>query len=148
MSERFNEDGTFIPYGANQGNVSGEIARYRDIFLTAEKDYVVKLLEDENIQSYFQDNLVNADSEALFEEFKKIESQLEFGELETPEERKQMENMSPEERDDFHSRKLSVAEGKMVLLMAAIRDKELIKELVLINNQSEEKENGRSRGRR
>ena len=66
-------------------------------------------------------------------EVEKLEESLNAtSKVETLEELEQMKNMSPEERDSFHMRKLEHAEGLMCLYFAAARDKALIRELVRV----------------
>lgn len=71
------------------------------------------------------------DSDMLFDEAMKIQEKLETGQLESTQELEKMRSMTPEERDEFHMEKLENVEGLMCLLLAATRDKVLIKELTL-----------------
>lgn len=125
----YNEDGSFKPLTASYGNTSGELAHYRNTYMEAERDYFEQLLSVESIRDEFS-KYMQCGSYALLEEAIKIQTLLETGNLETLEELEQMQSMSPEERDNFHMRKLEQAEGLMCLYFAAARDKALILELV------------------
>ncbi len=127
----YNEDGSFKPLTASQGNISGELAHYRNTYMESEREYFEQLLAVESIRDEFS-KYMNCGSYALLDEAIKIQTLLETGNLETLEELEQMKNMSPEERDSFHMRKLEHAEGLVCLYFAAARDKALIRELVRV----------------
>ena len=74
--------------------------------------------------------MLNYDNDKLYEIAMEIQEKLETGDLETNEEKEQMKLMTPQERDSFHMKKLIEAEGMMCLLLAAIRDKVKVLELV------------------
>ena len=110
----YNEDGTFRPFLGHHGNISGEIADYRNTYMEAEKDFFSALLSDEQIRNYIRDLLENGSTDDLFYQATVIQEALENGRLESPEEQNQMnEIMSPEEREQFHLNKLIYAEGLM-----------------------------------
>ena len=127
----YNADGTFRPFVGDHGNINGEIAEYRNTYMEAEKEYFSQLLVNENVRDYLKELLYNGNPEVMFEEATKIQSRLEFGNLETEQEKQQMQQMTPEEREQFHFAKLEYAEGIMCLLFAAIRDKALVLNQVL-----------------
>ena len=123
--ERFDENGSFIPLTDNYGNTSGEVARLRDDFLKAEKDYFIELLSDEMMYKQFVD-LIEQDPEYLFNYAMGLQEQLEQDNIETLEEKEAMKLMTPEDREKFHLKRLEDIEGFICLLLAAIRDKALI----------------------
>ena len=125
----YSEDGSFKPLTSNYGNTDGDLAHYRNTFMEAEREYFLELLKSKELREVFM-LLIDEDDEILISEAKKIHAKLEHGELETREELELMKSMTPKERDDFHMRKLELAEGQLCLLYAAVRDKALIKELV------------------
>ena len=123
--ERFDENGSFRPLTDNYGNTSGEVARLRDDFLKAEKDYFIELLSDEMMYKQFVD-LIEQDPEYLFNYAMGLQEQLEQDNIETLEEKEAMKLMTPEDREKFHLKRLEDIEGFICLLLAAIRDKALI----------------------
>lgn len=125
----YNEDGSFKPLTASYGNTSGELAHYRNTYMEAEREYFEQLLSVESIREEFS-KYMDCGSYALLDEAMRIQTMLEYGNLETLEEIEEMQTMTPEERDRFHMRKLERAEGLMCLYFAAARDKALILELV------------------
>lgn len=125
----YNEDGSFKPLTASYGNTSGELAHLRNTYMEAEREYFEQLLSVESIRDEFS-KYMNCGSYALLDEAIKLQTMLEYGNLETLEELEQMKSMTPEERDNFHTQKLEHAEGLMCLYFAAARDKALILELV------------------
>lgn len=149
--ERYNKNGEFIPYGSSTGNINGELAHLRNTYLTAEKDYFLKLLENKGICQYLMD-LINEPAEVLFNLAIEIQNKLETGNLEDETDLKLMASMSPEEKDKHHMKNLEIAEGKMCLLFAAASDKvkilELIKSRYVKNKEENTMENGFSMGGR
>ena len=125
----YDENGNFIPLTASHGNIRGKLAFLRNTFLEAEREYLIYLLSDEHFRSRFNEYL-GYSSDELFRTAMKLQSRLEYGELETEEEKNMMANMTPEERDNYHMEKLEKAEGIICLLLAAAKDKVLVKELV------------------
>ena len=126
----YKEDGTFQPLVDNYGNTSGKIAHFRDTFMEAERDYFESLLLDQKVRDEFYLMIKILSNEELFDAAMKIYHDLETGNLETSDDKKLMESMSAEEADSFHMHKLEAAESYMCLLLAAIRDKARILELV------------------
>ena len=122
----YNDDGSFRPFLGHHGNVSGDIAEYRNTYMEAEKSYFIQLLSDEKIRDFIKKLLNEISAEDIFTKAIEIQEKLELGSLETPEELEQMELMSPQEREQFHLRKLEYAEGILCLLFASIKDKALI----------------------
>lgn len=128
--DMYYDDGTFRPLVASHGNVSGDIAYYRNVYMEAEREYFTKLLERDDVRGMFIDYL-NYSSDELLYAAKIHQERLENGELETREELEKMKSMTPRERDKYHMYKLESTEGLIALLLAAIKDKALILELVL-----------------
>lgn len=122
----YNEDGSFRPFLGHHGNISGEIADYRNTYMEAEREYFSQLLAYEEVRNYIAELLYNNSPDEIFEEAMSIQEKLESGNLESTQEKIQMKSMSPEEREQYHLRKLEYAEGIMCLLYASIRDKALI----------------------
>ncbi len=135
----YDEDGSFRPLTSSFGNSDGELAYLRNTFMESEREYFIYLLSDETIREFFGEQL-KEDSSYLLKVAQSIQQSIEYGEVETPEEREQMKAMSPEERDQFHMRKLSRAEGLMCLLFAAARDKAKLLELYLSISDSKKEE--------
>lgn len=93
-----------------KGNVSGDIAHLRDTFLTAEREYVTELLKSEDMRDLITE--INQNSpEVLFDMAQSIVDKVEMGQI-------------PEEE-------MKRAEQQLTVLLAAIQDKVLIKDLVL-----------------
>jgi hypothetical protein len=128
-NDMYYEDGRFKPLTASYGNISGDIEHYRNTYMEAEKEYFTALLDKPNIREEFS-KYVGCSTDELFETAMDYQRRLEYGELETKEQLLLMKYMTPEERDDFHMRNLEMAEQMLCLLLAAIRDKALILELV------------------
>ena len=125
----YNEDGSFRPLTASSGNVDGELAELRNIYMEAEREYFERLLANKDIWNTFVSYL-DYSSDELFEAAMNIQNKLENGELETSHELDMMKSMTPGEKEEFHMRKLESAEGLICLLLAATRDKVKILELV------------------
>ena len=94
--------------------------------MEAEKDYFLQLLADERIRNYVAELLYNCSPDNLFDEAMKIQEKLETGNLESEQEKLQMQSMTTKEREQYHFEKLIYAEGIMCLLFGAIRDKAII----------------------
>ena len=142
----YHGDGTFKPLTDNYGNTDGKLSHLRNTYMESEKEYFEQLLSNKSILNTFKE-LLNHSTDYLFAYAIKLQEKLEYGTLETPEEKEKMESMSPEERDNFHMKKLEETEGLICLLFAATRDKVKILELVrdLPDVQLEEKSSARSR---
>lgn len=125
----YNEEGSFSPILRTDGNMEEDIAHIRNIYMEAERDYFNLLLSDEEIRQMFNEELLNSPNDVLFDKAITYQRRLECGELETNEEIAMMNEMSPEERDDYHMKVLARAEGIMCLLFAAIRDRARIRTL-------------------
>lgn len=129
----YDEDGEFKPLTASHGNISGYVAYLRDTYMKAERDYFEQLLADSEVSNYFttlmDEGYTTADT--LYDEAMTIMGKIETGQLEDEEDNAKMQSMSSEERDEYHMQKLEKAEGIVCLLLAAIRDKVRIEELVL-----------------
>lgn len=125
----YNEDGTFKPLTDNHGNTNGQLAELRNTYMESEREYFEYLLMVKEIRNVFLGYL-DYDSDTLFRYAIKWQEKIEYGMLETEEDLKKMESMTPEQRDNFHMSRLERAEGVMCLLFAAARDKAKILELV------------------
>lgn len=132
----YEEDGSFKPLTASHGNVDGSLAHLRNTYMEAERNYFERLLSRDKVRDAFL-QYIDCDSDVLFDEAMKIQERIETGQLETREELENMRMMHPEERDSFHMQKLENAEGLMCLLLAATRDKVLVKELSLTYSSRE-----------
>ena len=134
----YNEDGTFKPLQGSHGNIYEGVAHLRNTYMESEREYFEYLLSIESLRNEFLKYL-DCNSDELFNTAMRIQEKIEYGMLESPQELEQMKLMSPEEKDNYHIRKLESAEGLMCLLLAAIRDK--VKILELLKTYS----NGRNR---
>jgi len=91
-------------------NISADAENLRDAFLTAEKEYVAQLLKEYEMRELISFCNENS-SDTLFQAAKEIVENVENG-------------LIPEE-------KMESVEKKLIVLLAAIKDKVLIKELTL-----------------
>ena len=105
----------------NKRNISGNVSHLRDVYLGAEKDYVQVLLQNEDIRKLIYE-MNGSDSDLLFEVAEKLVNAVENGEI-------------PEDR-------MERVEQELIVLLAAIQDKVLLKERVL-SIDSEENQKGR-----
>ena len=142
----FSENGEFIPQTADHGNISGEVAHLRDTYLSAERDYFLELLRNEEVLEYLK-RIVDCPPDVLYEEAIKEMTKLETGQLESEVEMQRMQNMSAKQRDMYHMATLSLSEGKIALLLASIKDKVLIKMLIKTMDENKENEESVSDGR-
>ena len=140
----YDKDGSFMPLTGNNGNVDFDLANLRNAYMEAEREYFERLLAIPKIRNTFM-AFMKEDAHALFNRALIIQENLENGNLETDDEKAKMKAMSPEEREEFHMKKLENAEGIMCLLLAAARDKAKILELVLTPSPDVDKSSGRSR---
>ena len=93
-----------------KSNVSGDIAHLRDTFLTAEREYVTELLKSEDMRELIAE--INQNSpDVLFEMAQSLVDKVEMGQI-------------PEDQ-------MVRTEQQLTVLLAAIQDKVLIKDLVL-----------------
>ncbi len=134
---RYDETGEYVPYTSSHGNINGDLAYLRDVYMVAEKDYFIKLLENNKIREYFI-SLIYQPADALFNAAIKLQDRLENGELETEAEKAEMAKMSSEEAEKLHMKNLEDAEGEICLLLAAARDKAKLLELVKIPHYEKE----------
>ena len=125
----YDENGSFVPFTGSRGNIYADVALVRNTYMDAEKEYFEQLLANDALRKRFYE-FMSYNTDVLYETAMKIHDDLENGNLETKEELEQMKLMTPAERDNFHNQKLYEAEGMMCLLLAAIRDKIKILELV------------------
>lgn len=131
----YDEQGNFVPLVGRHGNISGELAHLRNTYMEAEKSYFEELLSDSKIREEFS-KLVELESEDLFNLAMEIQSKLEFGTLETPEDLAKMQNMDSVSRDAYHMARLERAEGMMALLYAAAKDKVKLKQKIKLYEDS------------
>ena len=124
----YDENGSFRPLTANHGNISGDLAHLRDTYMESEREYFIALLSNPDIYNAFMD-YAQHDSYDLFETAMTLQERLENGLLESVEEQEKMKQMTPEERDSFHMKRLEQTEGLLCLLYAAAKDKAKILEL-------------------
>ncbi len=133
----YNADGTFRPLTANHGNMNGYLANFRNTYMEAERSYFEHILTIENIAERFL-NLLDKDTDTLFDYALKIQEQIETGSLGTEEEKRAMEKMSPAAREKKYMQLLEWAEGIMCLCLAAAKDKVRVEELIKIENVEDE----------
>ena len=118
----------FKPLTSSHGNISGEIENLRNTFLNAEYEYLIFLLRNERNRKLLMYINQNISSEGLYKLAKERIDQIEHGEV---------------KEEDFET-----VEGQITLLLAAIQDKVLIKQLVLaIEKDEKEKRDISSYGR-
>lgn len=106
------------------GNIDPEIAHLRDTFLNSEFEYLKHLLSSESIRKLVLDLNNTYYPEKLYQ--------------------MAMERINAIENGEVEEKNLSRVEGEATILLAAISDKALIKELVLYLEN--EKENEDSEG--
>lgn len=108
-------------------NVNEEAAHLRDVYLSAEKDYVKFLMQFEEVKELIVGLNHNYSSSYLFELAQGLIKKVEVGE--------------------FSEEEMEKVERKLIFLLAAIQDKMLIKELIKTPDYEKEQElsNGRSR---
>jgi len=114
----------FIPLTGAYGNVSGDIAHLRDTFLRAEYDYLKALLQVESNRDFIFSAL-DYPPDLLFQEAQKRIDKIENGEVIESE--------------------LERVEAEITLLLASIKDKVLVKRLVLTPDYEDEMPSGRTR---
>ena len=125
----YDTNGNFVPLTASHGNINSELSLLRNTYMEAERDYFEHLLTNDVIRNKFE-KLLQYDSPNYINFALQLQENLENGTLETREELEMMRTMTPSERDNFHMKKLEEAEALMCLLLAAVRDKVKILELV------------------
>lgn len=97
-----------------KGNVDGNIAHLRDTYLSAERDYVSELLKSEGMRDLISE--INAETpDRLFTMAQSIVDKVEMG-------------LIPDEQ-------MEKTEQQLTVLLAAIQDKVLLKDLVLVPSQ-------------
>lgn len=97
-----------------KGNVDGNIAHLRDTYLSAERDYVSELLKSEGMRNLISE--INAETpDRLFATAQSIVDKVEMG-------------LIPDEQ-------MEKTEQQLTVLLAAIQDKVLLKDLVLVPSQ-------------
>lgn len=122
MNENYNY-GQGILTGDVRDNTSGDVALLRDTFLNAERDYVRVLLQNEGLRNLImQANQYGSD--VLFKAAQQIVDNVDAG-------------LVPDEQ-------MERTEQQLTVLLAAIQDKTLVKELVLLPDEmTEEMSHGR-----
>lgn len=128
-SMMYDENGSFIPQTGSHGNMSEKLAHLRNTYMEAEREYFECLLSDKSVRDEFL-TLLEIHADNLFDYALTIQEQLEYGNLESEEEKSKMKSMSSEQRDAYHMQKLERAEGMMCLLFAAAKDKVRVLELI------------------
>lgn len=101
---------TISMYASNRDNYSDEAARLRDTYLGAEREYVTELLKDESMQELIG-QVNQMPSDILFESAKKMVDAVELGTV-------------PEDQ-------MGIVEKRLIVMLAAIQDRVLLKDLVL-----------------
>lgn len=97
-----------------KGNVDGNIAHLRDTYLSAERDYVSELLKSEGMRDLISE--INAETpDRLFAMVQSIVDKVEMG-------------LIPDEQ-------MEKTEQQLTVLLVAIQDKVLLKDLVLVPSQ-------------
>ena len=128
----------FVPLTSNHGNIDGNIAHLRDEFLNAETDYYIELLRVPEIFNQFV-VMIDYPPESLFESAMERMNAIENGEVE------KFLGQDEKVSEEQHLKNLEYLEGMIVMLLGAIRDKAMIKELILIKEQEQENSNVRTR---
>jgi hypothetical protein len=118
------DETSYEPLTSAHGNVDGEIAHLRDTFLKAEYDYLKALIQVPKNRDFVV-NALGYPPDLLYDEAQKRIDSIENGEVEES--------------------KLETVEAEITLLLASIKDKILLKRLVLTPDFEEEKSNGRTR---
>ena len=131
-----NDKEKFVPLTSNHGNIDINIAHLRDEFLNAEIDYYIELLIVPEIFNQFV-VMIDYPPELLFEEAMKRMNAIENGEVE------KFLGQDEKVSEEQHLKNLEYLEGIITMLLGAIRDKAMIKELIL----RKEQENSNARGR-
>ena len=106
-------ENNFIPLTASHGNVDGDIANLRNIFVSAEMDYFEGLMKVDKNRELFLD-LLDYPPDGLYKEAMKRINMVESGMVKENE--------------------LDVVEAQITFLLAAIQDKVKLLELVKIRN--------------
>lgn len=101
---------TISMFASNRDNFSDEAAHLRDTYLGAEREYVAELLKDEGMQELIG-QVNQMPSDVLFESAKKMVDAVEMGTV-------------PEEQ-------MGLVEKRLIVMLAAIQDRVLLKDLVL-----------------
>ncbi len=96
-------------------NIDGDLANLRDTFLHAERAYVFELLKDDKIQELIY-TINSYNTSEIAKEAQKLIDKVENGEI--------------------SEEQMEIVEKQIIVLLAAIQDKILIKELVLTMNQT------------
>lgn len=135
----------FIPFLSNTGNINNKISEYRNIYMSAEKDYFQELLADNKIRNALYKLLLTAKPLDLFKSAIILQEKIECGELESNAEKLLMSKMSPEQREKYHLSRLEKVEGILCLILAAIKDKGLILDEINYYNDKFSKINNKLR---
>lgn len=100
----------------NYNNLNPDASLLRDTFLKAEKDYVLYLIHNsEEVRSLIVELNETFTSESLFKLAEELVSDVDNG-------------LVPDE-------KMGETEIKLIVLLAALKDKTLIRELILVQDQ-------------
>lgn len=114
--EKYLEDsmkGSISDITPYKGNVDGNIAHLRDTYLSSEREYVAELLKSDSVRELIHE--INAETpEELFAIAQDLVNKIEMG-------------LIPDEQ-------MVKAEQKLTVILAAIQDKVLVKDLVLVSS--------------
>lgn len=102
----------------NYDNINSNAAHLRDVYLEAEKNYVEYLMQFDHIKELVASINREYNSNYLFEIAQKLIDRVEAGE--------------------FSDEEMKEVEGELIVLLAAIHDKILIKELIKLPDYEEE----------
>ena len=107
-------------------NMNNSVSHLRDTYLMAEKEYIKELIKDDRVIELIRD-FNQLGSDVLFQLAQDLVTKV--------------------ENNEFSYEEMELVEKKLIVLLAAIKDKVLIKELVLLpeNEIEEEMHIGRSR---
>lgn len=106
-------------------NVNGEASHLRDVYLEAQRDYVKYLMQFEDIRQLVAQINASYDPDYLFEVAQNLVERVDAGE--------------------FDDEEMEKVEGELIVLLSAIQDKVLIKELIKLPDYEQELGYGRSR---
>ena len=106
-------------------NTNSEVAHLRDVYLEAERDYVKYLMQFDEIRKWIYSLNKEYKPNYLFQIAQDLIDRVESGE--------------------FSDAEMEKVEIKLIVLLAAIRDKVLLKELIKYPDYEDELDNGRSR---
>lgn len=99
-------------------NLDADVSYLRDTFLTAERDYVIHLIETSSeIRNLILEFNSNFTSESLFKKAKELIDLIDYGQI--------------------SEKEMNMIEKKLIVILAAIQDKTLIEKIKLLNTEAE-----------